>query len=130
MKICIDTGVLIDYHRKTIVERSFWYELSQTYSDFSVSVITQYEIFTGSNPKQEQNWITIFDKLSILPISPEVCQIAVETERLLKRKRKSIDLKDLFIAATCLQHKLPLATLNVKHFENIDDLQIIPPNIL
>ena len=103
MKICIDTGVLIDYHRKTIIERSFWYELSQTYSDFSVSVITQYEIFTGSNPKQEQSWITIFSNLNILSITPEVCQTAIKIERALKKKRKSIELKDLLIAATCLK---------------------------
>ena len=32
---------------------------------------------------------------------------------------------DLFIAATATSRNLPLATLNKKHFERIDSLQII-----
>jgi tRNA(fMet)-specific endonuclease VapC len=32
---------------------------------------------------------------------------------------------DLFIAATAMQYSLPLATLNVKHFERIEELQML-----
>jgi predicted nucleic acid-binding protein len=43
----------------------------------------------------------------------------------LKRKRKQIDLADLFIAATAVTHHLPLATLNKKHSDRVDTLQLI-----
>jgi predicted nucleic acid-binding protein len=43
----------------------------------------------------------------------------------LKRKRKQIDLADLFIAATAMTQNLSIATLNKKHFDRIDGLDII-----
>lgn len=36
-----------------------------------------------------------------------------------------IDSKDLFIAATAIAHSLPVATINKKHFERIESLEII-----
>jgi tRNA(fMet)-specific endonuclease VapC len=49
----------------------------------------------------------------------------VDINNALKRKRKQIDIADLFIAATALSNNLPFATLNLKHFERIDNLQIV-----
>lgn len=43
----------------------------------------------------------------------------------LKASNKLIEVPDIFIAATACAHKLPLATLNLKHFERIEDLKII-----
>ncbi|WP_205569540.1 type II toxin-antitoxin system VapC family toxin [Arachidicoccus soli] len=43
----------------------------------------------------------------------------------LKKKRKQIDIADLFIAATAVIHNLSIATLNKKHFERIDELLVI-----
>lgn len=51
--------------------------------------------------------------------------IAVNINMNLKRKRKLIDIADLFIAATAIAYDLPLATLNRKHFERIEHLNII-----
>jgi predicted nucleic acid-binding protein len=41
-------------------------------------------------------------------------------------KRKTVDLADIFIAATTLAHNIPFATINRKHFENIDGLKFAP----
>jgi len=35
-----------------------------------------------------------------------------------------IDLADILIGATAVTHNIPIATLNVKHFERIKDLKI------
>ncbi|OJV16835.1 MAG: hypothetical protein BGO21_28680 [Dyadobacter sp. 50-39] len=45
---------------------------------------------------------------------------------LLKKQSKLIGMADIFIAATAVHYGLPLATLNVKHFERIEELQILP----
>ena len=45
--------------------------------------------------------------------------------KVLKRQRKLIGIADLFIAATAVHYSLPLATLNVRHFERIEELQIM-----
>jgi tRNA(fMet)-specific endonuclease VapC len=49
----------------------------------------------------------------------------VDISSALKRKRKQIDIADLFIAATAISNNLSFATLNLKHFERIDTLQIV-----
>jgi len=45
--------------------------------------------------------------------------------RELKLKRKQIEIADLFIAATAVAHNFPFATLNRKHFDRIDRLNIL-----
>jgi tRNA(fMet)-specific endonuclease VapC len=36
-----------------------------------------------------------------------------------------IDLADIFIGATAVTYKIPIATLNIKHFERIESLELI-----
>jgi tRNA(fMet)-specific endonuclease VapC len=58
-------------------------------------------------------------------IDKAVLDIAV-TERLkLAKKGFSIDDNDLLIAAYCIKQGLPLVTNNIKHFINIENLNIV-----
>lgn len=50
---------------------------------------------------------------------------AVIIQNKLKAKRKTIDKADLFIAAISIANDIPLATLNVKHFSQIEGLVLI-----
>ncbi len=43
----------------------------------------------------------------------------------LSRANKMIDLADILIGATAMTHNIPIATLNVKHFDRIKGLEII-----
>ena len=61
----------------------------------------------------------------MLPFDESVAEVAVDLNKALKRKSKQIDTADLFIAATAIVAKLPLATLNRKHFERIEELVIV-----
>jgi tRNA(fMet)-specific endonuclease VapC len=61
----------------------------------------------------------------VLPFNKAVAKVGVDINRELKRKRKLIAIPDLFIAATAIANNLPLATLNRKHFDRIDNLTII-----
>jgi tRNA(fMet)-specific endonuclease VapC len=61
----------------------------------------------------------------VLPFNAEISIEAANIDSDLKRKRKQIAVPDLFISATAIYHNLPLATLNKKHFERIDKLQLI-----
>jgi predicted nucleic acid-binding protein len=58
--ICLDTSILIDFFRKEKKEKSIFYQLSQSHQFFAVSVITEYEIFTGSNSSQQKFWEEFF----------------------------------------------------------------------
>jgi len=61
----------------------------------------------------------------VLPLNNECMEAAVKIHQQLKKKSKQIDLPDLLIAATAYQNKLPLATLNTKHFNRIDSLKLV-----
>jgi tRNA(fMet)-specific endonuclease VapC len=123
--VCLDTSVLIDYYRKKDKSKSLFYKLTKGYSLFAVSSITEYEIYSGSNPEQDKFWDDFFKLVLVLPFDSEVNKIAVKLSRTLKAKSKSIEIPDLFIGATALKHNLKLATLNKKHFERIENLELI-----
>ncbi len=123
--VCLDTSVLIDYYRKKDKSKSLFYKLTKEYSLFAVSAITEYEIYSGSNPEQDKYWNDFFRLILVLPFDSDVNKIAVKESRALKVKNKSIEIPDLLIGATALKHKLKLATLNKKHFERLEDLELI-----
>jgi len=43
----------------------------------------------------------------------------------LKRQSKTIELRDILIAATAMVNSLPIVTLNRKHYERIEGLQLM-----
>jgi predicted nucleic acid-binding protein len=126
--ICLDTSVLIDYFRKKIKEKTFFYELTKNNTLFAVSVVTEYEIYFGSNNEQDIFWNEFFKNLTVLPFNSDANKLSIEIARNLKKKNKMIDIPDLFIGGTALSNNLKLATLNSKHFENIDKLELITKN--
>lgn len=123
--ILVDTSILIDYYRKTDKANSVWLSLINREYNFSISAITKFEIYSGATPNQLSFWDTIMEYISILDFDEACVNIAVTINADLKRKRKQISIADLFIAATAINHNLPLATLNIKHFERINDLSLI-----
>lgn len=123
--ICLDTSVLIDYFRKVNKTKSFFYELTEEYDLFAVSAITEYEIYCGSNAEQDLYWDDFFNKIVSLPYNSEANRITTKVERELKKKNKTIDKPDIMIAGTAIANNMRLATLNVKHFERIDGLELI-----
>ena len=92
---------------------------------FAISTVTKYEIYSGATPNQLAFWDSIFQAISILPLDEVSVDTAVTLNSALKKKRKQIDLADLFIAATAVANHMPLATINRKHFDNIDLLNLI-----
>ncbi len=123
--ICLDTTVLIDYFRKTKKENSFLYKLTQQYSLFAVSIITEVEIYCGSTNEQKEFWDKLFSNFMIIPFDKKASQEAANIYKDLRKQNKLIGFQDLLIGATSKVHKLNLATLNEKHFSRINDLNLI-----
>lgn len=46
------------------------------------------------------------------------------------RHNQDVGIKDVLIAAICLQHELPLLTLNEKHFRRVPGLTVVTPPML
>ena len=123
--ILVDTSILIDYYRKTEKENSAWIALVRQGYTFAISAVTKYEIYSGATSTQLSFWSNIFKAIIILPFDELAVDTAVTLNSALKKKRKQIDNADLFIAATSVSNKVPLATLNKKHFERIDTLKLV-----
>lgn len=123
--VLLDTSILIDYYRKTDKENSVWIGLVRKGYRFVISTVTKYEIYSGATPSQLSFWDSIMSAVEIISLDELSVDMAVSINAGLKRKRKQIDIADLFIAATALAHSFPVATLNRKHFERIDKLDII-----
>jgi tRNA(fMet)-specific endonuclease VapC len=123
--ILLDSSVLIEYYRKKDKSKSVFFQLIKTYPTFAISADSQFEIYAGASSDQLEFWDQLFAQVSILPFNAEVSATAVKIDAALKKKRKQIAIPDLFIAATALFHNLPVATLNRKHFERVDDLTVL-----
>jgi len=92
---------------------------------FSISAITKYEIYSGAIQSQLTYWDIIFQAVPVIPFYESAVNAAVRINGGLKRKRKQIALAELFIAATAVSHQTLFATLNRKHFDRIEELNII-----
>ncbi len=126
--ICLDSSTLINHYRKRIKTSTFFYKLTKTYQGFALPVTAHFEILAGSNPGQHAYWENVFSDLLLIPYQPYINETAVEIVRHLKKKRKTIEFKDLLIASTALHYNYSLATLNEKHFHAIDGLHLLTPS--
>lgn len=123
--IMFDTSILIDFYRKTDKANTVWFKLVKEGYEFEISVVTKYEIFVGANENQLKFWNEVMLNLSILELDDKCVTSAIEINKSLKEKRKQIDIADLFIGATAIANNLPFSTLNLKHFERIDDIRLV-----
>ena len=123
--VLVDTSILIDLFRKTDKANSALISLVRQGYIYCISAITEYEIYTGTTSEQVDFWDNFLEKTNVLSFDQTVAKVAVDLNKDLKRKRKLIDIADLFIAATAIANNLPFATLNRKHFDRINGLTII-----
>lgn len=124
-RVLIDTSIFIDYFRKTKKQRSMLYGLSEGYS-LATSAICYFEFMAGVKEEDKDFVHSLFNEIDILNFDEVVAIKASSLYKKLKIKNQLIDFKDLFIAATAIVNNTPLATLNIKHFERVDDLELIP----
>lgn len=111
--VLVDTTVIIAVLRR--LPESLRYIEGLQRKPF-VSVISIMELYSVARSRSEENRIEHL--LAASEILSVTSNIAKSAGRFTKHYRAShgIDDADALIAATAEQHKLPLATLNVKHF--------------
>ena len=123
-RILIDTSVIIDHFRKKQKEKSLLYDLSKENILF-LSAVSKFEFLVGTKPSQISQTEKIINGFSILSFNSNVAGVASRIAKKLKSENRIIEFRDIFIAATAIANNMPLSTLNVKHFERIDDLELV-----
>ena len=119
----VDTDVLIWYLRGN--EKA--YEVIENLSGFSLSVVTYMELVQGMRNKQELNSLRQALRgwnATIIYLSEEISAKAmffVEQHFL----SHSLELADALIGATAIAHGVPLLTGNDRHYNVLDDLEVL-----
>lgn len=119
-KICLDSDVLIQFLKNDplIVE---W--IQKNIGFYFITSITSFEAWMGRNKDEPiKEILSIFE---ILPFEKDASLLAGDIFRSLKEKGQQLDMRDIFIAATCIHYNVPLFTLNKKHFQRMEEFGLV-----
>lgn len=121
----IDTSVFIEFLRKKDKTNTILYSISEV-DPLAISSVTLYELLMGATDSKKLYDIQLLtEDLLILPFDDRVAAKSGEIYHQLRKENKMIEFRDIFIAATCIIYKMPLKTLNTKHFERISGLNVL-----
>jgi len=124
-KVLLDSSIIIDHLRKKDKSKSILYRITNKFELF-ISSITVFELYTGAIDELKQKDIEIIlNYINVIPFDLETAKKSGAIYIYLKKKNKVIEIRDIFIATTSILNNLPLITLNVSHFEKIDEINIL-----
>ena len=115
MKALVDTSVLIDFLRGSVVAAEI-IETEHRQARLEASEITRLEVLAGMRPHEEPATQSLLSVLVWHPVDTDISERAGELGRQWLPSHHTIDGADLAIAATADVHGLRLLTRNVKHF--------------
>jgi toxin FitB len=110
----LDTDVLIDHlrgHRQLDLVDPAW----------KISVVTRCELFAARNT-DEQSLRRTLNQIDELVVDRVIAESAGRI-----RRTTQLAIPDSLIAATALEHQLPLMTRNLRHFERVAGLIVHTP---
>jgi len=90
----------------------------------ATSIICRIEVLGGPKLAEPQKgWLAaFFSKVHVLAMDATIAELAIRL-----RQERKLGLADAIIAATAMQHNLPLVTRNTDDFKRIAGLQLIDP---
>jgi predicted nucleic acid-binding protein len=116
----IDTDVLIWYIRGN--RKAF--KALEAIDGFRISVVTYIELVQGLRNKAELNTLKSFLQAKSITILHVTDSISATAMFLVEQHHfsHSLELADALIAATALDHGLPLLTGNVRHYQVVKNI--------
>ena len=120
----VDTDVWIDFLRGTPQAVAF---VSKLPNDVAISSISVAELYAGVRDGAESQALKdLLDTLEIIDLNRNIAQAG----GLIRRehgKAHGVGLKDALIAATAVNRKACLYTLNIKHYPSLRKNQVAQP---
>ena len=120
--VMLDATILIEYFRARNKENTFYTEIVRKNDNPLISVVAKLEVLYGTRTDLVEYWNAVFATMMVVPFTDEMVAKAHEIILDLKRKNLLVEMEDIMIAASALVMKVPLATLNRKHFERFEGL--------
>lgn len=122
-KLLIDTSVIIDFFRVKNKLDTLLTKIVQSNEDLYASIITHTELYAGrsiwSNENAKQELEALLSGITVIALEKQISRRAGEI-----KAENNIDLIDAIIAATAIDQKMELVTLNLKDFKNVKTLKI------
>ncbi len=116
MRLLLDTTVLVDVMRGKGDGYRMLSGLMPHDSSLATSVINVAEVHAGLREGEEARASRLIESLDVLPVTRAIAQRSGELVRTWASKGRTLALDDMLIAATAIEHNLPLATSNRKDF--------------
>ncbi|MBU1085005.1 PIN domain-containing protein [Patescibacteria group bacterium] len=121
--VMVDTSMFIDFLRRRDKDNAWLYKLAKKKIDIRASILTHTELYSGKsvwgNVKAERDLEKTLRGVKLIGVSEEISKLGGKI-----RAKLGIDLADAIIAATAIENKLSLATMNQKHFKGIKGLNL------
>ena len=128
MRYLVDTDWVINYLRGNhrVVER--FNELVQ--EGIGISIVSIAELYEGIadaeyQQEKEQEIRNFLGYVDIVPLNEPVCRVFAHERKRLRAEGRLIADFDLLIGATAICHQLTLLTNNRRHFQRLQELDII-----
>lgn len=121
--ILVDSDVLIANLRGVIPAREWLLAARRNTGPLAVSVVSVAEVAGGMRSPERQQVRRLLSSMRTFPVTDRIAWRAAEFMRAYRRSHQAVGLGDFFIAATADVEGLDLATLNVRHFPMISELE-------
>ncbi len=124
--VVVDSDLLIDFlrgHDPAASQVAGWIE----HDRLRLTAISAFELRLGADFLKRRAAIRALIAPRTLPLDAAGALLAGELYATARAEGRTIDLRDALIAGVCRRFELPLATRNVRHFERIPGLELIPP---
>jgi predicted nucleic acid-binding protein len=126
-QLCLDTNVLIAFLKGREPDAAAVETAVKEYVCY-VTSITVYELLYGvARAKKEIGEQALLGVLTVLPFTDTAARRAASLHADLIGQNRDIGVKDVLIAAICLEHGLPILTANNRHFSRVSNLTVIKP---
>ncbi|MFQ5495873.1 MAG: PIN domain-containing protein [Phycisphaerae bacterium] len=94
-----------------------------------ISIITVGELYFGAQrsagPERNRKTCQEFiDRVTVVPLDQPIMLRFAQIKAILASRGEIVEDPDLLIAATALEHEVPLVTHNASHFSRIDGLRL------
>ena len=121
--ILVDSDVLIANLRGIPAAQDWLLAARLNTGPLAVSAVSLTEVAGGMRSAERRQVSRLLSSMRAFPVTEQVAWRAAEFMREYRRSHPGIGLGDYLIAATADVNGLDLATLNVRHFPMIGDLQ-------
>ncbi len=128
--LCLDTSVLIAYLKDrqpsaSAVRRAIQERVCH------ITTISVYELLFGlARSRKRIGEEDLLSLMSIAAFDEPAARRAANLHADLIQRNQDIGVKDVLIAAICLEKSLPILTTNDRHFGRVPELQVLTPNAL